>query len=239
MEVRLFTAMSKGDLSDLAQAKADMSGMYLKTVAGVALGSRAFRATAATAKTHNVVGVGIDEKFVDGVPTGVMAIKFLVRTKAPESSLSKSELLPKTVAGFETDVEEVGNILPLAKKAAAVAHAAAMPNPKTKFRPIQPGSSIGFADPNNGFIMAGTFGLLVKDTSGKKYILSNNHVIAFESGVDASGVTRVGLPVGSPIYQPGLLDGGTSPQTRWPNSPAGSTCMPIPRTTKWMEPSRS
>lgn len=45
--------------------------------------------------------------------------------------------------------------------------------------------------------MAGTFGALVKDGEGK-YILSNNHVLADEGQ----------LPNGSPIYQPGLLDGG-------------------------------
>lgn len=221
MNGRLFTAMSATELSDLGKAKAEMSAQYLKAVTGVALGARAFRATAATAKTHNVVGVGIDEKYVDGVPTGVKAVKFLVKTKAPESSLLKSEMLPKSVAGFETDVEEVGDILPLAKKAAAAAQATAMPNPKSRFRPIQPGSSIGFADPNNGFIMAGTFGLLVKDASNTKYILSNNHVIAFESGVEANGAIRVGIPVGSPIFQPGLLDGGrvatdkVAELTRW------------------------
>jgi hypothetical protein len=50
---------------------------------------------------------------------------------------------------------------------------------------------------------------------------SNNHVLANESGIDASGNKVVGLPVGSSIYQPGLLDGGsvTTDQiaelTRW------------------------
>ena len=180
----------------------------------------AFRAATATAKTHNVVGVGIDEKYVDGIPTGVNVVKFLVKSKTPESTLTKSELLPKSVGGFETDVEEVGNIVAFAKKAVAP-QAAAMPNPKTRIRPIQPGSSIGFQEPNNGFIMAGTFGLLVKDSSGSLYILSNNHVIAFESGVDATGAKRVGIPVGSPIFQPGLLDGGdvstdkVAELTRW------------------------
>ena len=46
--------------------------------------------------------------------------------------------------------------------------------------------------------MAGTFGALVKD-SADQYILSNNHVLADESR----------LPAGAPIFQPGLLDGGS------------------------------
>ena len=224
MDGKLFTAMSKTQLNDLAKAKADISAMFLKPAATVAFAARAFRAAVATAKTHNVVGVGVDEKYVDGVPTGIKAIKFLVKTKVSPSSLMKSEMLPKSVAGFETDVEEVGEIVPLAKKKTAPAPAAAgMPNPKLRIRPIQPGSSIGFADPSNLFIMAGTFGLLVKDSSNVKYILSNNHVIAFESGVHADGTTRVGIPVGAPIFQQGLLDGGSATTdkvaelTRWVN----------------------
>jgi S1-C subfamily serine protease len=47
-------------------------------------------------------------------------------------------------------------------------------------------------------MMAGTFGALVTDRDGT-YVLSNNHVLADENN----------LPVGSPIFQPGLLDGGS------------------------------
>ena len=73
----------------------------------------------------------------------------------------------------------------------------ANPNPKTRLRPAPPGCSIGFKDPSNMFTMAGTFGGLVRDGSGL-YVLSNNHVLADENK----------LPIGSPIFQPGLLDGG-------------------------------
>jgi hypothetical protein len=45
--------------------------------------------------------------------------------------------------------------------------------------------------------MAGTFGAVVTDGT-LRFILSNNHVLADENN----------LPVGSPIFQPGLLDGG-------------------------------
>jgi hypothetical protein len=45
--------------------------------------------------------------------------------------------------------------------------------------------------------MAGTLGCLVTDGGGR-YILSNNHVLADENA----------LPLGSPIFQPGLLDNG-------------------------------
>jgi hypothetical protein len=57
--------------------------------------------------------------------------------------------------------------------------------------------------------MAGTFGVLVQDTNGAFYILSNNHVLAFENGVEADGVTRrTVLRAGAQIFQPALLDHG-------------------------------
>jgi hypothetical protein len=213
MENKLFSELSKSEMSDLSQAKAEMSAKYLSRQVKVSGVARALRATSKTAGTHNVVGIGIDEKYVDGVPTGVHAIKFLVRSKIPPAALSKSEKLPSSINGIPTDVEEVGLIVPFsatpARAKPVAAPAAAMPNPRTRLRPAQPGSSIGFREPNDQFVMAGTFGALVKDTQGNVYILSNNHVLAFESGVESDGITkRVGLPPGSPIFQPGLLDGG-------------------------------
>jgi hypothetical protein len=70
--------------------------------------------------------------------------------------------------------------------------------------------------------MAGTFGLLVKDSQRNTFILSNNHVLAFENGVEADGVTRrQALSPGAPTFQPGLLDHGNpltdkiAELTRW------------------------
>jgi hypothetical protein len=227
LEFRIFTALSKSDHASFVAAKSEMSEMYLKAEAAP-FAVHAFRASARSAKTENVLGVGIDEKYVDGIPTGVKAIKFLVRSKMPPSAVLKSHMLPSSISGLATDVEEVGNIVPYAKRrgtgrvrATATAAAKSIPNPKMKFRPAQPGSSIGFEDPAKGFVMAGTFGLVVKDSAGVKYVLSNNHVLAYESGILANGNTRVGLPPGSPIFQPGLLDGGNAATdqiaelTRW------------------------
>ena len=210
-EVKLFSGLSKSEQSDMAEAKTAMSARYLGRPPGMKKPAVALRAAAAaiSVATHNVVGVGIDEKYVDGIPTGIHAIKFLVRTKLQPSALSPSEKFPASIDGFPTDVEEVGMIVPLAKASRAVAMPATMPNPKTKFRPAQPGCSIGFQDPTNTFIMAGTFGLVVKDAQNNIYALSNNHVLADENGVEADGVThRQSLSPGAPIFQPGLLDGG-------------------------------
>jgi len=201
--VTLFTAKS----SDLRSAKQEWSKRLLK--APRVQGFRALAVASSVAPEQNVVGVGVGEQIVDDQPTGVMAVKFFVRVKYPESELSKTTLLPKSIDGLPVDVEETG----LFRRFVPV-----MPNPKTRIRPAQPGGSVGYEDPNHQIVMAGTFGAVVKDKAGE-YILSNNHVLADENR----------LPVGSPIFQPGLLDGGNANtdqiavMTRFiPLSPAGN-----------------
>jgi hypothetical protein len=73
------------------------------------------------------------------------------------------------------------------------------PAGQRRLRPARPGCSIGFQFPDAqaGELMAGTLSALVK-ADGLIYILSNNHVLANENA----------LPPGTPIFQPGLLDGG-------------------------------
>ena len=162
--------------ADLHSAKKEWSARLL--TAPRAQGFRALATGTSVAPDQNVVGVGVGEQIVDDKPTGVLAVKFFVRLKYPENELSKKTLLPKTIDGLPVDVEESGLFR---------SFKAAMPNPKTKIRPAQPGCSIGFRDPTDQFVMAGTFGALVKDRAGH-YILSNNHVLADESR----------LPVGAP-----------------------------------------
>ncbi|HEU5247121.1 MAG TPA: hypothetical protein VFU09_08540 [Candidatus Udaeobacter sp.] len=173
-------------VADLHSAKKEWSARLL--TAPRAQGFRAFANGTSVAPDQNVVGVGVGEQIVDDKPTGVLAVKFFVRLKYPEHDLSKKTLLPKTIDGLPVDVEESG----LFRRFKVT-----MPNPQTKIRPAQPGCSIGFRDPTDQFVMAGTFGALVKDRAAR-YILSNNHVLADESR----------LPAGAPIFQPGLLDGG-------------------------------
>jgi hypothetical protein len=188
-------------IKDLKSVKKEWSARLFKVPR--ARGFRALAAAPSTVPDQNVVGVGIGEQIVDGKPTGAMALKFLVRTKYPVHELSRRVMLPKSVSGLLVDVDEVGLFRRFAVAPAKkiVKAATTMPNPKAKFRPAQPGCSVGFRDPSNEFTMAGTFGALVKDNDGV-YILSNNHVLADESR----------LAIGAPIFQPGLLDGG-SPDT--------------------------
>ena len=52
----------------------------------------------------NVTGIGIGEK------AGKVVIKVLVTHKVPESALRRQEIVPKTLEGYETDVEEIGDV---------------------------------------------------------------------------------------------------------------------------------
>ncbi|HYM60603.1 MAG TPA: hypothetical protein VEZ11_06900 [Thermoanaerobaculia bacterium] len=133
----------------------------------------------------NVIAVGIGEQVTGGVPTGVLAVKLFVRIKYPRHQLGAHDALPSELNGLPVDIEEIGTVHALA------------PNPRTRIRPAPPGSSIGFGPPPT---MAGTFGALAA-IGAKRYVLSNNHVLANENQ----------YPIGGPIYQPGPLDGGGTP----------------------------
>lgn len=192
----LAAAAASGELESLVAAKESLSGRLFQTDRAETF--MAMSAAASPAVDDNLVGIGVGEKIVAGKHTGVMAVKLLVRIKYSEDQLSTEQRLPENVNGMPTDVEEVGTFRRL--EAAVAAPFAVTPNPRTKIRPAPPGCSIGFRDPTNQIIMAGTFGALVK-RGQKLFILSNNHVLADENS----------LPIGSPIFQPGFLDAGNPP----------------------------
>jgi len=186
---------------ELRAAKRAMTREHL----GRAPRTRHGRSAASPAPSSNVVGVGIGEKRVAGRPTGVLAVKFLVRVKYPQDQVTDSHQLPRDLGGLPVDVEEVGTFYRLAATAPASPASPAgpaapfvnvVPNPRSRVRPLQPGSSVGFVDVEHPSIMAGTFGLLATDGE-RRYIVSNNHVLADENR----------LAIGGPILQPGLLDG--------------------------------
>lgn len=130
---------------------------------------------------RNVVGVGVGYKERAGRMTDELNVVVLVRDKVPRAALNDEELIPQQVGGVRTDVVQVGDIRPL--------------NARTqRWRPAPGGISLGHYQ-----VTAGTLGCVVRDrTSGRRMILSNNHVLANSN--DA-------LP-GDPILQPGAADGG-------------------------------
>jgi hypothetical protein len=127
----------------------------------------------------NVVGAGIGEKLIDGMPTGQLAVKVLVKEKLSPHEISASAMVPESVGDVPTDVDAVGDV-------AAEMFTA-------RLRPAPGGVSIG----NCQRVMAGTLGCLVR-RGNLLFILSNNHVIAL---VNTS-------PLNAGIPQPGRLDGG-------------------------------
>lgn len=199
-------------LAALRAVKADWSARLLgrSTALGSAAAVRVSRVLAppSARPERNVVGIGIGEKVVAGRPTGVLAVTFLVRTKFPADQIVAAERLPRTVDGVPTDVEEVGVFrkFPLAprerpRRPSPVSWS--MPNPRARSRPARPGCSVGFQEPGTGAAMTGTLGAVVR-RGAATFILSNNHVLADENR----------LAAGTPIVQPGLLDGGRSAPDR-------------------------
>jgi hypothetical protein len=145
--------------------------------------------SASTKPRLNVTAISIATKIRNGEDTGQECIRFYVERKVPPGPIPHSSLLPKEYHGVPTDVIESGRF---------VAFPTTGPYPG-RFRPIHPGISCGFRypAPDQAQLMGGTLGALVA-LSGQTYILSNNHVLANCNL----------LPLGSPIFQPALLDGG-------------------------------
>ena len=173
-------AQLKGGSDKIARAKQHAVSRFLPKAAPAA----EFTALAVrTAHQSNVVGVGIGPKVKKGRATRTTSVRFYVEKKVPLKGIPKAQRLPAKINGVPTDVIETGRLY------------AQVPIAQQRLRPAKGGCSVGFQA--SGFVMAGTFGCLVTDGTSR-FVLSNNHVLANENA----------LPLNSPIFQPGLLDGG-------------------------------
>ncbi|UCD98570.1 MAG: hypothetical protein JSV42_16705 [Chloroflexota bacterium] len=131
---------------------------------------------------QNVVGVGVGYQNTGGKNTGNYAIVVMVSQKLPVPALPREAVLPKSVNGVLIDVIEVGELR-------------AFQSRSNRWRPAPGGVSIGHYK-----VTAGTLGAVARDrNTGKRLILSNNHVIANSN--DAAP--------GDQILQPGPIDGGS------------------------------
>lgn len=129
----------------------------------------------------NVIGVGTGYKSRNG-RRGELCVVALVSQKVPRAGLDEEDLVPREIDGVSTDVLQVGNIR-------------VHPARTDRWRPALGGVSIGHVD-----VTAGTIGVVVRDrASGKRLILSNNHVLANSNKAE----------IGDSILQPGRADGGT------------------------------
>ena len=135
---------------------------------------------------ENVNGIGLGNKYINGIDTLEPCINVLVSDKINEKYLSKNNIIPKNYMGIKTDVIKVGKI---------EAENESNPVFLEKQRPLKGGSVIGFGN------TTGTLGFIVTkkiDDEIKYYILSNNHVLANFNKA----------PIGSPIMQPAKKFGG-------------------------------
>jgi hypothetical protein len=103
--------------------------------------------------------------------------------------------IPKKLDDVSVEVVVTGKIYALPKPEGKPGGKPSAPSidPTARFpRPVPIGVSTG----NEGEISSGTIGCRVKDSSGKVYALSNNHVYALENKA----------PIGSKVLQPGRYD---------------------------------
>lgn len=128
----------------------------------------------------NIVGIGIGEKEVDGIPTNQLCVQIFIKEKLSLEDVREEARIPKEINGVPTDVIVVGDV-----RASYYI---------TRQRPAPGGVSIGNC---NLRFWAGTLGCLVSDAEGT-YILSNHHVL--------TGMTE--LTIGTEIPQPGRGDSG-------------------------------
>ena len=134
----------------------------------------------------NILGVGIGPKVTNGFITSDVSIRIYVRRKLTIKEL-QNDVVEKEYASIPTDIIEISDVYPL--------RALETWQRFGSFRPTCCGVSVGHQGNTPG-----TLGCLV-EKDGKRYILSNNHVIANENDAE----------LGDPIIQPGPMDGGILP----------------------------
>ncbi|CAG0951921.1 MAG: hypothetical protein OIN86_17560 [Candidatus Methanoperedens sp.] len=121
---------------------------------------------------------------VSGVSVDESTNEIVVYTEDAE----KGKKVPKNLDGINVKQKVVGKITALSVRT-------------TSYNPVFGGISVG-----NPYITAGTLGLVTLTLNGKLVALSNAHVLALNSQTKF-------LPIGTPIYQPGVYDGGNSANT--------------------------
>jgi hypothetical protein len=174
------------DAEQLGSAKAAAAKLFLTADHFTGLTALA----ASTRPRHNVVGVGIGRKVSKGRLTATRSVRIYVEKKVSEKAIPPEFVIPKRIEGVPTDVVETGRFVALA-----------VPVARRRRRPAKGGCSVGFQFTGNqaGIVMAGTLGCLATDVDGKRYILSNNHVIANEIATLSRFVQIKPAPTGNKV----------------------------------------
>lgn len=180
----------------------------------------------------NVVGMGVGVKWSNGEPTGEPAIVTLVSHKMAEDEINPDDLVPRTLAGMQTDVLEVGypfagtGTLPElttelkpptnGSKGYRVSETvepieAGIERLAQRLRPAEGGYSVGHFRITAGTIATCVYDILSGGSTnppthgiGKppRYYILSNNHVLANSNEGA---------IGDPILQPGQFDGGTAP----------------------------
>jgi hypothetical protein len=185
--------LSSPSEGDVRAAKQELASRYLVELASTfAARSREMRGPIIPGAdlVHNVVGLCVAEKVVHQSLAGTLCVKVYVQKKYPPAEIQDENKIPETINGIPTDVEEVGRI--------RAWQASCTIKRRHHLQPAPCGVSVGHMR-----ITAGTIGALVRGRGrvddGRRYILSNNHVLANSNAAQT----------GDAILQPGPLDGGT------------------------------
>jgi len=183
-------------------------------------------------RKKNVIGVGVGRKITGGEETGEDAIVVFVEKKQTLEELDSQDVVPKNLGDFKTDVVETDmpRIHEVDRK---VRHRPAMPGTSIGHHKITAGTfgCVVYRDEDDteykwvecdktgaGIIkfMMNIIGLdckLMRKTIAtmsvrKRYILSNNHVLANSAFVGDPDIR------GEAILQPGKHDGGRNPEDK-------------------------
>jgi hypothetical protein len=160
--------------------------------------TRSFRVFAASREKADVsmnrIALGV-------APKGAKDFQLAVRPQRSGPLVSAMVEQIKREARGEVDVQYIGTIVKLARRARRRSDVTEPQYYQARRRPLRIGSSI--SDVHADFISAGTLGCFVVNRRSPHYLglLTNNHVIANENGT----------AVGDLLVQPGTLDGGQEP----------------------------
>ena len=180
----------------------------------------------------NVVGMGVGVKWSNGEPTGEPALVALVSHKMAQDELNPSDLVPRTLAGMQTDVLEVGypfagvgtlpelttELKPPANGSGGYRVSetvepieAGIERLAQRIRPAEGGYSVGHFKITAGTIATCVYDILSGGSTNPpshgigippRYYILSNNHVLANSNEGA---------VGDPILQPGPFDGGTAP----------------------------
>jgi len=157
-------AAKSGATADVAAA--DRALEKLKAQLGITPGKPTFiRSLSDPHRQAEITSIGWGLRYTQGSYSHEKVLKVTVTDKLRESDIHPEQLVPKSVDGFATDVEEVS---------AGRAHQAAAQYPL----PVQCGVACG----NEGGTEIGTIGCMVLLKNGNLCFLSNNHILANATG---------------------------------------------------------